>query len=549
MLTTFTVTNLNDAVANGPDSAGTLRQAIFDANSSPDPDVIEFAVALSGNVNLSVIGDIDPTAGASDLFINSPVTIRGNANGITIERAATATDRRLFRVASGGDLTLESIMLTGGTSRGANVGAAQNAGSGFGGAVYNQGTLRVISSTLYGNHAIGGNAGAGGSVGAGFGGAIYNDGGTVSITNSTVSGNSVSSGTGGAGATSFAGAFYGKNGTLQIYNSTITLNEATSARDLFVGTFAPNQTANLNIYSSIIAHADKLVSTFDFVATEVQGGTVVVAGANNLIRSQNAYQSITVSNDPPLLGGLANNGGPTLTHALLNGSPAIDHGANPQSLNSDQRGSSFGRIIGSATDIGAFEVQTVAGPALPGDYSANFVVDAADYVLWRKTLGTSVSQFSGADGNGSGAIDAGDYDVWRANFGTPSGTGATTTTAAPVIKLIQLQSQRSSSDPAPLVVVSTMSAALQTGTKELRLLGTCPALPGNSERARELALLALINPDLNSGLLSPSSRLRSGTEHIHELAAGSKSDDLLALGLTQALLQMRTLFSASTCKA
>src|SRR5437764_15057202 len=73
MLTTFTVTNMNDAVVTAPGSApGTLRQAIFDANSSPDPDVIQFAAGLNGNVNLSVIGDIDPAASVSDLLISSP---------------------------------------------------------------------------------------------------------------------------------------------------------------------------------------------------------------------------------------------------------------------------------------------------------------------------------------------------------------------------------------------------------------------------------------------------------------------------------------------
>src|SRR4051794_19340992 len=72
MLTTFTVTNLNDAVVTSSGSApGTLRQAIFDANSSPNPDIIEFAAGLSGSVNLSVIGDLDPSAGASALLITS----------------------------------------------------------------------------------------------------------------------------------------------------------------------------------------------------------------------------------------------------------------------------------------------------------------------------------------------------------------------------------------------------------------------------------------------------------------------------------------------
>jgi subtilisin-like proprotein convertase family protein len=53
-----------------------------------------------------------------------------------------------------------------------------------------------------------------------------------------------------------------------------------------------------------------------------------------------------------------------------------------------------------------------------GDYNNNEIVDAADYVLWRKTLGvTGVPAFSGADGDGDGAIDENDYDLWRADFG------------------------------------------------------------------------------------------------------------------------------------
>jgi hypothetical protein len=55
---------------------------------------------------------------------------------------------------------------------------------------------------------------------------------------------------------------------------------------------------------------------------------------------------------------------------------------------------------------------------LSGDYNDNGHVDAADYILWRRTLATPVSPpGSGADGNGSGSVDAGDLTVWRANFG------------------------------------------------------------------------------------------------------------------------------------
>ncbi len=55
-------------------------------------------------------------------------------------------------------------------------------------------------------------------------------------------------------------------------------------------------------------------------------------------------------------------------------------------------------------------VLSVAGVGLPGDNNNNGVVDAADYVVWRKGLGTTYTQ--------------NDYDVWRANFGQQSGSGS-----------------------------------------------------------------------------------------------------------------------------
>src|SRR5262249_56717111 len=59
---------------------------------------------------------------------------------------------------------------------------------------------------------------------------------------------------------------------------------------------------------------------------------------------------------------LADNGGPTQTHALLPGSPAIDTGSNPASLTTDQRGGIFVRSFGAAPDMGAFEVQPTRPP-------------------------------------------------------------------------------------------------------------------------------------------------------------------------------------------
>jgi hypothetical protein len=59
----------------------------------------------------------------------------------------------------------------------------------------------------------------------------------------------------------------------------------------------------------------------------------------------------------PLLAPLANNGGPTQTHALKKGSPALNQGSNITGEPFDQRGPSFKRKVGAAVDIGAFERQ------------------------------------------------------------------------------------------------------------------------------------------------------------------------------------------------
>jgi hypothetical protein len=233
VLATFTVTNLNDASVSGPDSApGTLRQAIYDANAFNDADTIVFDASLSGDLRLSIASD--SAIGLSALIITSPITIHGNAAGITIKRDITAPEMRFFRVATGADLTLDSISLNGGITRGINGASGQNGGSAFAGAIFNEGNLQIIASTLYDNAAIGGNAAAGAYSGMGQGGAVFNVGGNVTVTNSTLSGNFVSNGFGAVFTGSFGGGIYTKNGVLTIDNSTITNGSAASGRELYI---------------------------------------------------------------------------------------------------------------------------------------------------------------------------------------------------------------------------------------------------------------------------------------------------------------------------
>jgi hypothetical protein len=93
----------------------------------------------------------------------------------------------------------------------------------------------------------------------------------------------------------------------------------------------------------------------------------------------------------------------------------------------ESRGTTF-TTVGTSTNLGTISDSIVVNAIVrsnlvqTADYNGNGAVDAADYVLWRETLGSTT--LLDADGNTNGVIDAGDYDVWRANFGTVFGAGS-----------------------------------------------------------------------------------------------------------------------------
>jgi len=85
----------------------------------------------------------------------------------------------------------------------------------------------------------------------------------------------------------------------------------------------------------------------------------------------------------------------------------------------------------SGMDIRAMDVigyNLVATPSLAGDFNSNGVVDAADYVMWRKNVGTNAALPNNLV---SGTIGIAQYDQWRANFGnTAPGAGLSTGSTA-----------------------------------------------------------------------------------------------------------------------
>jgi hypothetical protein len=219
--------------------------------------------------------------------------------------------------------------------------AANAAPTGEGGGISNDGTLTLANCTLNGNSAFGG-------------GAIVNSA-TLTIANSTLSSNS---------ADFDGGAIWNFGGTLTLLNSTLYGN---MARQYFGGGIVNN--ATLELGSTIFdAGASGLNLTNYQGAVTSLGYNLSSDGANGLLNQQT-----DLLNTDPMLGPLQDNGGPTLTHGLLPGSPAIDKGKNLSATASDQRGSGFARTVnslcaadalgGDGTDIGAFETQSSCSPA------------------------------------------------------------------------------------------------------------------------------------------------------------------------------------------
>jgi hypothetical protein len=80
--------------------------------------------------------------------------------------------------------------------------------------------------------------------------------------------------------------------------------------------------------------------------------------------------------------------------------------------------------------IRSIEVTGPAPPGVPGDYNNNDIVDAADYVLWRKYLGSDTQLENEVPDVTSGSVTADDYDAWRARFGNASGALSTSAVGA-----------------------------------------------------------------------------------------------------------------------
>lgn len=344
---TITVNSAGDAGGSCPGATCTLRQAIATAASG---DTINFAAGLP-TTNLT----------SAELLINKSLTIAGpGANLLTVRRSDAAGNFRIFNITS--NVTISGLTISNSLT------------SGEGGGIYNNSTstVNVTNCTLSGNQAGNGGAINNGSSGgmvnvtnctlsgnsASAGGGIFNRTGTLTITNSTISGNS---------SITAGGGIYNLD-TVTIINSTISGNSATLGSSLGGGVYNnPGGTTTVNTRNTIIAK-NTASSAPDFKGTLAsQGHNLIGDTSGTTITGTTTGNQLNVD---PKLGSLQDNGGPTFTHSLLSGSPAIE-GGDSSGSNTDQRG--FTRPVntpaitnaagGDGSDIGAYEVQA---DQLPG---------------------------------------------------------------------------------------------------------------------------------------------------------------------------------------
>ena len=379
-----------------------LRGAVLKANTTLTPDTIVVPV---GTYVLDRIGIGEDAADTGDLDIAFSTTIEGDGSALTIIDGFGRD--RVFEIdpAQSGviNVTITGVTILngfgsinggGGIRNWANLTLADcivtENRAGYGGGIYTEGPLVIDDSVVSRNDA---ENQMGGGIASGFEPGLQ-EGGDVSITDTTITLNAAASAGGGI-------AFYARDGTLHVKRSTIDSNYASSPFFAEVGggiafydgvmtllnttlsdndggslgggvwmddgtatvtnaTFSENTATGSGVY--LAGGTLTLGNTLMDDTCARSGGSIVTNGGN--LESTGNTCGFTLPSDQasvafPGIGPLAPYGGPTYTHALIQGSPAIDAGRNALCPINDQR--FYPRTVG-ACDVGAFEYDAVPPP-------------------------------------------------------------------------------------------------------------------------------------------------------------------------------------------
>ncbi|MBI3241541.1 MAG: CSLREA domain-containing protein [Chloroflexi bacterium] len=385
--TTFTVTKTTDTNDGACNSDCSLREAIVAANLTGGPDSI---ILSAGTYALTRTGS-DDNANNGDLDLTSEITLVGAGANKTIIAGGSGWTDRIFHVITT-TIQINSLTIQGGNKTNSsgggiystdsaltlsNVAISSNTTTNTGGGIYFiGGALTLIDSIVSGNTAND------------TGGGIRNVGGTAILTNVTISGNTAKNDAGGIRTAS--------NGSmpasLTLTNVTITNNTADSdSNGTGEGGGLYRSSGTATFKNTIIAgNFDNSTTTKrpDCSGSITSQGYNLVGNNTGCTFTSTTGDQVGTGGSPvnPLLGVLQDNGGQTLTHALLAGSPARDTGTNTDCPSTDQR--STLRPQGTVCDKGAYEVAAVLDNfnRANGGIGSNWSGNTGSYVIASNRL-------------------------------------------------------------------------------------------------------------------------------------------------------------------
>src|SRR5439155_9933499 len=269
-----------------------------------------------------------------------------------------------------------------------------------------------------------------------YGGGLFNCFGSLVVTHTTIAANVVPGRFPNAG-----GGIFNFGGVVETAHSIVAANSGTVA--LFNDEFAETDSYGFNLIGSISGP--------------------IIPGAGDQFNLTDAALK---------LGPLQNNGGPTFTHALLCGSPAVNAGDNTDAPETDQRG--FSRIVGGVIDIGAYEADNTA-PTIT--CPAPITLSCAPATGQSVTLSVDV-----ADADGDPLVV-----VWTVD-GTAYQTNAVAAGGPPTAKSIDFTAvfevgshelTMSVSDPIGCLASCSTTVTINTNSSAA-LTVNCPTVPGVS---------------------------------------------------------------------
>jgi hypothetical protein len=413
--------NLNNSGTIAINSVANFTDLVFQSAQTTVSGSGAITMSASGNariygssaanelINASTISG-GGQLGANSLKLTNQGLVDANSNGVTMNVTATTTNFGLMRASGGGTLQFASGVLTnlsGSTLTGGSFEADANSTITLPGSITTNAATVTLSGTNSKFDTINPLATNQGvfeiNSGRNFttAGALANSGlvRVGSTSTLTVSGAISQSATGvlrGNGtvvAPSFQNDGFVSPGTspgLLTYQGSY-MQTATGNLDIEIAGTTPGTEYSVFAVTGAASLAGKLI---------VDGASV--GGVSYTPTIGQMYDVLTAT------GGVSGTFSSTISHWVISGS-----------------------LVHYSTTYGANKVtlQVTSLSALtPGDYNGDGFVDAADYSIWRDTLG---SHNPAADGNVNGMIDPGDFDIWKLHFGAHPGSGANSNSAVP----------------------------------------------------------------------------------------------------------------------